>query len=78
MFELSQILGMEKITDNLIKKACEDKRDFYDSTDADYSLPSDKFMSKIYREGFFENPVIIYELSANTKHTETVTILWNS
>ena len=78
LFELSQILGIKKVTDDIIKNACEDERNFYDSTDADYFLPSDKIMSKIYRVGFFENPVIMYELSANDKYTETITILWNS
>lgn len=76
--KLSQLLGIEKISDNKIKKACEDKRDYYDSSDSNYLLPNDKIMSKIYRVGFFENPIIEYELSSNTKPSETVTILWNS
>lgn len=78
LFKLSQILGIERITDDIIKTACEDKRDCYDSSDNDYLLPSGKIMSKIYRVGFFENPIIKYELSANTDYTETITILWNS
>ncbi|MDD6727769.1 MAG: hypothetical protein PUE08_00905 [Eubacteriales bacterium] len=76
LFELSQILGVEDITDEMIKNACEDKRDCYDSSNDDYQLPSDKIMSKIYRVGFYENPIIQYELSAG--YTETVNIFWNS
>lgn len=78
LFELSQIIKIEKISADVIKKACEDKRDCYDSINEDYYLPQEKIMSKIYRVGFFENPIIMYELSSGAEYTETVTILWNS
>ena len=78
LYKLSELLGVDNVTDSKIKKACEDKRDCYDTSDSDYSLPSTKIMSKIYRVGFYEDPVIIYELSAGSPYNETVSITWDS
>lgn len=75
LVKVSHILGVEKITDSTLKEVCEDKRNYYDSSNEDYKPEENIIMSKIYREGFFENPVIIYELSAG--YSEMVSINWN-
>lgn len=75
LVKVSHILGVEKITDSTLKEVCEDKRNYYDSSNEDYKPEENIIMSKIYREGFFENPVIIYELSAG--YSEMVSIYWN-
>lgn len=60
--KLAEILNINNIDEGVIKKACEDKRTCYDNSNADYTLDDNKIMSKIYRIGIDENPVIEYDL----------------
>lgn len=60
--KLAEILNINNIDEGIIKKACEDKRTCYDTSNADYTLDDNKIMSKIYRIGIDENPVIEYDL----------------
>ena len=60
--KLAEILNINNIDEGVIKKACEDKRTCYDTSNADYTLDDNKIMSKIYRIGIDENPVIEYDL----------------
>ncbi len=60
--ELAKILNINNIDEGVIKKACEDKRTCYDTSNTDYTLDDNKIMSKIYRIGIDENPVIEYDL----------------
>lgn len=60
--KLAEILNISNIDEGVIKKACEDKRTCYDTSNADYTLDDNKIMSKIYRIGIDENPVIEYDL----------------
>lgn len=60
--KLAEILNINNIDEGVIKKACEDKRTCYDTSNADYTLDDNKIMSKIYRIGIDKNPVIEYDL----------------
>ena len=60
--KLAEILNINNIDEGVIKKACEDKRTCYDTSNADDTLDDNKIMSKIYRIGIDENPVIEYDL----------------